>query len=125
MEKRISAVSRPERILYKKTIAEFSSGRVHYADGEVNWKICRAERTDSIIIFIPRRSNIFQPGELEKQMALLEDSHNIQNVNVSEQDPSAAEEEAVKQSVAIDEAFKNYLRFYAARIIKQNSSQQQ
>ena len=58
-------------------------------------------------------------------MALLEDSHNIQNVNVSEQDPSAAEEEAVKQSVAIDEAFKNYLRFYAARIIKQNSSQQQ
>ena len=66
-----------------------------------------------------------QPGELEKQMALLEDSHNIQNVNVSEQDPSAVEEEVVKQSVAIDEAFKNYLRFYAARIIKQNSSQQQ
>ena len=66
-----------------------------------------------------------QPGELEKQMALLADSHNIQNVNVSEQDPSAAEEEAVKQSIAIDKAFKNYLRFYAARIIKQNCRQQQ
>ena len=59
MDRSISAVSRPERILYKKTIAEFSSGRVHYADGEVNWKICRAERTDSIIIFIPRRRYIY------------------------------------------------------------------
>ena len=66
-----------------------------------------------------------QPGEVEKQKALLGDSHNIQNVNLSELESSAAEEEAVKQSVAIDEAFKNYLRFYAARIIKQNSSQQQ
>ena len=64
-----------------------------------------------------------QPGELEKQKALLGDSHNIQNVNLSELDPSAAEEEAVKQSIAIDETFKNYLRFYAARIIKPNSSQ--
>ena len=46
-----------------------------------------------------------QPGELEKQKALLGDSHNIQNVNLSELEPSAAEEEAVKQSIAIDETF--------------------
>ena len=59
MEKRITAVSRPERILYKKTIAEFSSGRVHYANGDVNCKICRAERTDPFKIFIPRRRYIY------------------------------------------------------------------
>ena len=62
-----------------------------------------------------------QPGELEKQKAFLGKAQHIQNAIVSEQDPSADEKnlgEALKQSKAIHEAFKNYLRFYAARIIR-------
>ena len=69
-----------------------------------------------------------QPGELEKQMALLGEGKKIQNCIHSEQGPSANEfnfEEAKKQSKAIAEAFSNYLEFYMGRIIKQNSSQQQ
>ena len=60
-----------------------------------------------------------QPGELDKQMALLKDDHSIQNGIVSEQDPSADEknyQEGIKQSKAFHEALKNYKRFYAARV---------
>ena len=66
-----------------------------------------------------------QPGELEKQLALLGEAHSIQSAIVSEQDPSADEknyEEGLKQSKAIDEAFKNYLRFYSERLINRKLS---
>ena len=57
-----------------------------------------------------------QPGELEKQMALLGEAHSIQSAIVSKQEPSADEknyQEGLKQSKAIEIAFKNYGRFYA------------
>ena len=66
-----------------------------------------------------------QPGELEKQMALLGEAHTIQSTIVSEQDSSADEknyQEGLKQSKAIDEAFKNYLRFYSERLINRKLS---
>ena len=61
-------------------------------------------------------------------MASLGEAKQIQNAIDSEQDPAADDEnlkEGLKQSNALHEAFVNYLRFYAARIIKQNSNQQQ
>ena len=67
---------------------------------------------------------VLQPGDLEKQMALLGEAHNFQKGIISDQGLSDLEK-AKKQSKAIDEAFDNYLLFYAARLIKQNSSQQQ
>jgi len=58
-----------------------------------------------------------QPGELEKQIALLEESHKPQKAIMS--DPSLSDLEKVKkQSKVIDEAFHNYLRFYATKLIK-------
>ena len=58
-----------------------------------------------------------QPGELEKQIALLEESHKPQKAIMS--DPSLSDLEKVKnQSKVIYEAFHNYLRFYATRLIK-------
>ena len=58
-----------------------------------------------------------QPGELEKQIALLEESHKPQEAIML--DPSLSDlEKAKKQSTVINEAFDNYLRFYATRLIK-------
>ena len=65
-----------------------------------------------------------QPGDLQKQMALLEESYKPQKDILSDNSLSD-EEKAKKISKVIDVAKDNYLRFYAARLIKQNSSQQQ
>ena len=58
-----------------------------------------------------------QPGELEKQMALIEESHKPQMAIMSDQSLSDLEK-AKKQSKVIGEAFHNYLRFYAMKLIK-------
>ena len=58
-----------------------------------------------------------QPGDLEKQKALLEESHKPQKAIISDQSLSYLQK-AKKQSKVIAEAFDNYLRFYAARLIK-------
>ena len=65
-----------------------------------------------------------QPGDLQKQMALLEESYKPQKDILSDNSLSD-KEKAKKISKVIDVAKDNYLRFYAARLKKQNSSQQQ
>ena len=66
-----------------------------------------------------------QPGDLQKQMALLEESYKPQKDILS--DNSLSDEEKAKKisKVIADAIDNNYLRFYAAKLIKQNSSQQQ
>ena len=67
-----------------------------------------------------------EEGELEWQMELLYKSKIPQNDRESKQhssndDPQLAQ--AIQLSIDEDEAEKNYLRFYASRIIKRNRNQ--
>ena len=65
-----------------------------------------------------------QPGDLQKKIALLEESYKPQKDIISDNSLSD-EEKAKKISKVIADGIDNYLRFYAARLIKQKSSQQQ
>ena len=65
-----------------------------------------------------------QPGDLENQVALLEEAHKPQKDIISDNSLSDLEK-AEKQSKVIADAFDNYLRFYAERLFKSNCSPQQ
>ena len=65
-----------------------------------------------------------QPGDLENQIALLEEADKPHKDIISDNSLSHLEK-AEKQSKVIAEAFDNFLRFYAARLFKSNSSPQQ
>ena len=60
---------------------------------------------------------VLQPGDLQKQIALLQEAHNPQKDIISDNNLSD-EEKAEKLSKVIAEAFNNYLTFYATRLIK-------
>ena len=65
-----------------------------------------------------------QSGDLENQVALLEEAHKPQKDIISDNSLSDLEK-AEKQSKVIADAFDNYLRFYAERLFKSNCSPQQ
>ena len=60
---------------------------------------------------------VLQPGDLQKQIALLQEADKPQKDIIS--DNSLSDKEKAKEhSKVIAEAFDNYLRFYATRLIK-------
>ena len=70
-----------------------------------------------------------EEGELERQMEILSMSEDPRNYSECEVDSSCedkkaeqAKKMAIKISLGIDKAQKNYKQFYASRIIKRNSS---
>ena len=60
---------------------------------------------------------VLQPGDLQKQIALLEEAQKPQKDIISDNNLSD-EEKAEKVSKVIAEALDNYLTFYAMRLIK-------
>ena len=68
-----------------------------------------------------------EEGELERQMEILFNAGDPKNCSESEQQSSRDDQKlahAIKLSLDEDDAEKNYKRFYASRIIKRNTNEQ-